>query len=141
MNIFKMKDNEPIKYEKEYWHEKEGYKAIVYIDKISDGFNSGAWQNGDPLGSIKIKGPNVDYHLKENQRPFSSTKTKLNLAHGRDVVVELGKKLKEKYNTEVDYKELHDLFELPFQNFYDDFYNSGVKTKLPKGFGSGGRRY
>lgn len=41
MNIFKMKDSKPIGYHKEYFHEMEGYKATIHIDKISLKSNRG----------------------------------------------------------------------------------------------------
>lgn len=123
MNIFKMKDSKPIGYHKEYFHEMEGYKATIHIDKISDSFNMCHWQSGEPLGWIKIKGNNVDIKLDQIEDSFGSDKDKVNLSKGRDIVVKLGYKLKEKYNMEPDYDVLHKLFQPVFQHFYDDFYN------------------
>jgi hypothetical protein len=138
-----MKNDQPIGYHSDYFHEMEGYKASIHIDKIADSFNMCHWQSGDPLGWMKIEGNGVSLKFDKVEGAFGADKDKLNLTKGRDLVVKFGYKLKEKYNTEPDYSALHKLFEPVFQHFYDDFYNNGVKTstKLPKGFGSGGRRY
>ena len=139
-----MKNNKPIGYHNDYFYEIEGYKASIHIDKISDSFNMCHWQCGDPLGWIKLEGNNINIKLDRIEGSFGASKDKINLSKGRDIVVQLGYKIKEKYNMEPDYSVLHKLFEPVFQQFFDDFYNEGKKStsKLPKGFGSdGGRRY
>lgn len=139
LNIFKTKDSKLVTWKKDYFHEMEGYKASIHIDKLADEFEMCHWQSGDPLGWIKIEGNNVNLKLDQIEGTFGASKDKINLSKGREIVVKIGYKLKEKYGAEPDYKTLHALFEPVFQNFYDDFYNDGVKIK--PGFGTGGRRY
>jgi hypothetical protein len=121
MNIFKTKDNKELKWCNDYFYESNGYTTSLHVDKLADKFKYRCWQNGDPLGYIKIEGNGINIILNKSEG------NKVNLKKGRGSVVDIGYRLMEKYNMQPDYKTLHELFEPVFTNFYNDFYIEGRK--------------
>lgn len=93
---------------------KQGYTMTIHFYGIYTRFVYGIAQQGDPKGSISLKGHGVKVSTGNRLIPE-------NLSKGCDSVVRLGNVLVDKYNKEPDWPFLHELGEEVFRP-YTSFY-------------------